>query len=456
MLVRHGKVVAEGWWNPYRADLRHTLYSLSKSFTATAVGFARAEGKLALTDKVLSFFPDDLPDSISPNLQQLTVRDLLTMSVGMATEPMAIVASDNWARGFLAAPIRYQPGTKFLYNSAATYMLSAIVQKVTGQSVLDYLQPRLFDPLGIAKPDWETDPKGINTGGWGLRLHTEDIAKFAQLFLQKGVWNGKQILPAGWVEEASTAHIIQHPDLPEAQRANSDWEQGYGYQMWRCRNNAFRGDGAFGQYAIVMPEQDAVIAITSETPDMQGELNLIWKILLPAMQNGRLAANKTADAALQKKLASLSLPVKNETAGAAPFAQLSGKTFVLEPNAEQVQSLTFDFNSNQCQLRVRAHGESYAFNFAANSWQNGETTLPGPYLVAGAKNNLKGLPPFKVAGEYTWLDQNTLELVLRYIESPHTETLVCHFNGKDISVDVKRSFSSTAPGAVVTLKGNIQ
>ena len=314
MLLRHGKVIAEGWWNPYRRDLRHTLYSLSKSFTATAVGFARAEGKLSLSDKVVTFFPAVLPDTVSSHLAQLTVKDLLTMSVGQEPDPTGSVSQDtNWVKKFLSIPVKNQPGSRFLYNSAATYTLSAIVTKVTGQKVIDYLQSRLFEPLGIAKPDWEESPQQVNTGGWGLRLQTEDIAKFAQLFLQKGKWNGRQVLPQGWVEEASTAHIIQHPDLPLAKRESSDWEQGYGYQMWRCRNNAYRGDGAFGQYAIVMPEQDAVIAITSETADMQGELNLIWKILLPAMQKEKLAANADDDKKLEKKLAALALPVKKDS-----------------------------------------------------------------------------------------------------------------------------------------------
>ena len=455
MLLRHGKVIAEGWWNPYRPDLRHTLYSLSKSFTATAVGFARAEGKLSLTDKVISFFPAELPDTLSANQKQLTAKDLLTMSVGQDPEPMGAVADTNWVRRFLASPVKYQPGTRFLYNSMATYMLSAIVQKVTGQKVLEYLQPRLFDPLGIAKPDWETDPKGINTGGWGLRLKTEDIARFAQLFLQKGKWNGRQVLPAGWAEEASTAHIIQHPDYPQAKRDSSDWEQGYGYQMWRCRNNAFRGDGAFGQYAIVMPGQDAVIAITSETPDMQGELNLIWKILLPAMRNGKLPENKTAAAALQQKLASLFLPVKNDPVTAS-FAKLEAKSFVMDPNPQQIQSMVFDFQNNRGRLQIKSADGNYSFSFGANAWQKGETTLPGPYLVSAARNNLAGLPTFQVAGEYTWLDANTLELVLRYIESPHTETLLCRFEGDKLTVNVIRSFNNNGPGAVVTLTGTRQ
>lgn len=454
MLLRHGKVITEGWWNPYRRDLKHTLYSLSKSFTATSVGFARAEGKLSLTEKVISFFPNQLPDTVSSNLQKLTVKDLLTMSVGQEPDPTGVVVQDsNWVERFFKVPVKYQPGSKFLYNSTATYMLSAIVQKVTGQKIIDYLQPRLFEPLGIAKPDWEEDPKHINTGGWGLRLRTEDIAKFALLFLQKGKWNGKQVLPEGWAEEASTAHIIQNPEYSQAKRDSSDWEQGYGYQMWRCRNNAYRGDGAFGQYAIVMPEQDAVVAITSETADMQGELNLIWKILLPAMQKGKLPPNTAADAMLTKKLATLALPVKKD-ALAPSFTK--ARTFIMEPNAQNIESMKFNFQNNTCEVIVKRDTAVYPIRLAANSWQQNETRLKGPYLVSGAKNNLTGLPPFKVAAEYTWIDSNTLELVLRYIESPHTETMLCRFSGDDITLGIKRSFNTNEADAVISIKGKMQ
>ena len=185
---------------------------------------------------------------------------------------------------FLSIPIINEPGSKFLYNSLATYMLSAIVQKVTGEKVVDYLTPRLFEPLGIQGMDWEVDPMGINTGGWGLRVKTEDLAKFGQLYLQKGMWNGKQIIPADWIEEATTAKIMQDPDAPQSRKDSSDWLQGYCYQFWRCRNNAYRGDGAYGQFIIVMPEKDAVVAITAETSDMQDEINLVWKFLLPAFE----------------------------------------------------------------------------------------------------------------------------------------------------------------------------
>ena len=208
MLVRHGHVVAAGWWSPYNAESPHALYSLSKSFTSTAVGLAIAEGKLSVDDLVLRFFPEDLPAEPSKNLKAMRVSDLLRMSTGHQDEPKR-TRETPWTKTFLAQPVPFKPGTHFLYNTSATYMLSAIVQKATGMTLLDYLKPRLFEPLGIEHPTWETSPQGISTGGFGLSIRTEDIARFGQLYLQKGNWNGKQLVPVAWVDAASGAPDVQ-------------------------------------------------------------------------------------------------------------------------------------------------------------------------------------------------------------------------------------------------------
>lgn len=441
MLLRHGKVIAEGWWNPYRADLEHSLYSCSKSFTATAIGFAVQEKKISLDDKVVSFFPGDLPDTVSNWLSALTVKDVLIMSDGQEPDPsFAVAAKDtNWIRGFLATPIVHEPGTQFLYNSLGTYMLSAIVQKVTGQKTIDYLKPRLFDPLGIQGMDWETDLQGINTGGWGLRLKTEDMAKFAELFLQEGRWNGNQILSASWVNEASTVKIMQDPNAPQSKKDSSDWLQGYCYQMWRCRYNAFRGDGAFGQFMIVMPDQDAVLAITAETSDMQEEINLVWQYLLPAFKEKKLAADAAAFAKLKEKIHALALPlpVKNAQILAT---KISGKTFSTSANDLHLKNISFNFMNNLCNVKFQTETDTYEISFGAGKWQTGKTNMPGPSLTANAIENTSMLYPAKIAASYTWKDANTLELVLRYIESPHREIYTCHFDGKHLQMEASRSF----------------
>jgi CubicO group peptidase (beta-lactamase class C family) len=446
MLLRHGKVIAEGWWNPYGPTLKHTMYSTSKSFTSTAVGFAVSEGLLHVDDTVVSFFRNDAPDSIGPYLAELTVRNVITMTTGQDPDPTGLVGRDsNWVRGFLATPIVHEPGSQFLYNTLGTYMLSAIVSKVTGQKVIEYLTPRLFTPLGITDVDWEVDPQGRNTGGWGLRIRTEDMAKVGLLYLQNGMWQGKRVLPEGWVEQATAASILQAPELPDSVRAASDWLQGYGFQFWRCRHNAFRADGAFGQFIVMMPDQDAVVVITSETADMQGELNLVWDHLLPAMQDGAPPENLQAEAQLRARLAALALPLPSSAATPAPNVAVGGNTYTVEPNDRGITSASYACTDQRCTVTLTSDTAAHTFVFGHGSWEYGQTTRRGPYLVA-AKAAYVGLPPLRVAGAFAWDDDHTLRLVLRYIESPHTETLVSRFEGDRVAVTLINSFQPPPTG----------
>ncbi len=457
MVLRHGKVIAEGWWNPYQPDLKQSLYSVSKSFTSTAVGFAVNEGLLSVDDKVLSFFPHDLPATITPYLAGLTVKNLLCMLEGQDPDPTITIASadSNWIRGFLATPILNKPGEHFLYNSMGVYILAAIVERRTGQHLVDYLRPRLFEPLGIRGEDWELSPQGISTGGWGLRLKTEDMAKMGQLYLQKGNWKGKQLLPAQWVADATASYNEEGPVWAQhAIKDSSDWRQGYGYLFWRCRHHAFRADGAYGQLIVVMPDEDAVVAITCETHDMQDEVNLIWNWLLPAMHKGSLPEDQLAAAALQRKLSALALPLPAGTTISPSEALISGKTFTMKGNDEAIASMGFRFDAGVGQnagtaqtgtsqpgtahLDIERDGAMIHLTLGAGRWVNGETMLPSPNLFGPP---IAALAPFRVAGSYDWKDEHTLEIVLRYTESPHTETILCHFDGNKLSASVDRSMN---------------
>ncbi len=291
ILVRHGHVITEAWWKPESAEKPHILWSLSKSFTSTAIGMAAEEGKLNLNDPVLKFFPDKAPAEPSSNLKAMRIRDLLTMSGGHEVEPKFNLVAGPTVKGFLAHPTTHEPGTWFRYNTPGSYMLSAIITKTTGETVVDYLKPRLFEPLGIEQPKWDTTAEGHSIGGYGLFVRTEDIAKFGLLYLQKGKWNGQQLLAEKWVE-AATAGQVDNSLGPHAK--NPDWAQGYGYQFWRCRHNCYRGDGRDGQICLVIPEHDVVIAITAKTRQMQTELDLVWEKLLPAFQSEPLPADPAA------------------------------------------------------------------------------------------------------------------------------------------------------------------
>ncbi len=458
MLVRHGRIVAEGWWSPYAPQFNHTMYSMSKSFTSTAVGFAVAEGRLSVDDKVVSFFPNDLPDKVSDNLAALRVKDLLSMSVGHDKDPtFEVVKHENWAKAFFDWPIPHAPGTKFVYNSAATYMCSAIVQTLTGQKIIVYLKPRLFDTLGIEGPAWEVCPRGICTGGWGLSIQTEGLAKFGQLYLQKGRWKDRQILPAKWVEEATTFKIQQPlPAKPARPNAQNDWLQGYCYQFWRAQHNAYRGDGAFGQFTIVMPDQDAVIVMTSESKNMQGELDLVWEHLLPAMKENPLPADPQTQTQLKKTLSSLALlppgggtgptsvvgrvPSRGESSS-PPAARVSGKTFKLETNDLALTSASFAFRKDGCIVTFKDARTSYPIACGIERWQRGETALPGtpPRLISG------GMPKagtrHKLVASGTWKDENTFEMMWRYYETPHHDTVICRFDCDKVVIEFLASIA---------------
>lgn len=439
VFVRNGKVISEGWWAPYAADLKHTMYSASKSFTSTAVGFAVQEKRLSLDDKVISFFPDQLPDSVSPNLAALTVKDLLTMSVGHATEPTraALVGYTSWAEGFLAWPVVHKPGTKFLYNSLSTYMAGLIVQKLTHQTLTEYLEPRLFAPLGITGVDWEIDPMGYNVGGWGMRSKTEDMAKLGLLYLQKGVWNGQQLLTPEWVAMATSAQIIQNPDKPLAERQSSDWEQGYGFQFWQSLHG-YRGDGAYGQYILVLPEHNAVLAINSETQNMQGILNEVWKHIEPAFKPKPIRRKAKS----QQALADLHTRLKWEAPASTPSPSLTdwhGKTIILPQNNAGISRLTLHFFGDQLTAVLDNGRETQPLLFGRSQWLGSETYRRGPNLLTGSPTHMAGLGPVKYVGAFAWTGPQTLELTLRFIESPHHERIKITRTADSVEVQYIRS-----------------
>lgn len=408
MLLRGGKVAAEGYWAPYSAARPHMLYSLSKSFTSTAVGLAVAEGRLEVEAPVVSFFPDSLPARVDRNLAKMQVRHLLTMNTGHdrdATGPMRQAPGGDWVKAFLALPVEHAPGSKFVYNSAATYMCSAIVQKLTGQTVLRYLQPRLFQPLGIARPTWESCPKGISTGGWGLSVRVEDIARFGQLYLQRGQWGDRQLLSEHWVHEATSRQVLN------GSNRNSDWNQGYGYQFWRCRHGAYRGDGAFGQYCVVMPEQDAVLAITSGIRDMQAVLNVVWETLLPAMSRPALVNGPDR---LRPRLATLAVAPPDGRSGSPLAAGLSGRTFAFERNDEKLENVRLEFHDRGCRLAATRNGRKDSLDVGNDRWREGRAPLADQ-------------PAARAWARGAWQADDVYVIKLCYTETPYVLTLSFRF-----------------------------
>lgn len=280
-VLQHGEQAAH--WD-LAGDERRLQHSISKSFTCMAVGLAIQEGKLSLESKLKDFFPAYAPENDKVELSlrpgEITLYNLLRMSTGHDSPPLwaeerASLEEKDWVKYYMSLPLDRIPGTTFTYSSGDTFVISAMVQAAVGQTVKDYLTPRLFEPLGIHDVSWETSPLGVTLGCAGLSISNEELSRFGQLLLQKGQWNGRQLVPVEWIDFATRKQIDNE--------GGPDWSQGYGCQFWICRHDAYRADGAHGQLCVMIPGKEAVIAINSEEDDMQGILDVVWEEILPQL-----------------------------------------------------------------------------------------------------------------------------------------------------------------------------
>lgn len=426
MLVRHGKVIAEGWWKPYGPNSVHLLYSLSKSFTSTGIGIAIEEGLLTLEDKVINFFPDEVPASPNANLAAMSIHHLLSMNTGHIVEP-ALETFDHpesWVKGFFSVPVDLPPGSHFLYNTPATYILAAILAKVTGETLVEYLTPRLFEPLGIANPTWHMSPQGINTGGFGLSVTTEDIARLGQLYLQKGAWQERQLVSSSWVERASSIQSVNgYPST------RIDWAQGYGYQFWRAQHGAYRGDGAFGQYCLIMQEQETVVAITAAVDNMQVPLDLVYAHVLPALKAGALPAASKANAALAARLDSLAIaPVKGEPTSDVA-ASVIGCWYKLAENEFQLTRLRLVTDEQGwTALEIESPRGIERTPVGFDQWTEGES-----HLFAGRPH----LVSVRTAASGAWFAPYIWNAHLRLVESPHYAMVGLRFGGDKVAFAIR-------------------
>lgn len=390
MVLRHGHVVAEGWWAPYSAERPHIMFSVSKSFTSMAVGLAIDEGRFGLDDRVVDLLPDRLPPEPGELLGRQTMRHLLTMTTGHAVDSVSLARQDDetadWVAAILAAPVEFEPGERFVYDSGATHLLSAIVQRATGERLLDYLTPRLLTPLGIEGATWEQSPTGVDAGGWGLSITTEQLAVFGELVRRRGVWNDARLVPAEWIDAATSAQVPN--DGPGREGEPPDWAQGYGFQFWRCRNGAYRGDGAFGQFVVVLPQHDAVLAITGGLWDMQAVLDAVWATLLPAFDAPDDGDEASESAALERELGALVLPVQPGEADAPAADRLLGADFDADGSVLGIRSVRVDAAPDGgWTLRLRTDAGEHVLPVGSGAWAAGESALfgaPAPASSSGA------------------------------------------------------------------------
>jgi CubicO group peptidase (beta-lactamase class C family) len=453
MILRHGKVITEAYWHPYKASGRHIMHSVSKTFASTAIGFAVQEQLLSVDDKLVDIFPDQLPAKISPYLSELTVKHLLIMSVGHNPAPEFYMSDENWVRMFFATPIVDKPGTVFTYSSYATYMLSAVIQKLTGQSMFDYLKPRLLDPLHIQNIVWETGAQNMSAGGWGMRIRTEDMAKLGQFYLQKGWWNGKLLLHKEWIKDATMPKIFQRDSLTYDEQMYDNWVQGYGYQIWMCINNAYRADGANGQFIIVMPDEDAVVIITENSSNTKAVLDMVFKHLQPAMQKIAYTPKTDLREDMSTAINALSVPLPFLTTEEADTIRNSSFTLNCEANALLFESISLSFDAEgHCRFSLTTSNASFDFNCGLDSWREGKTERLSPYYLS-PRRNPAGVGPFNIAGYFSQTALGELSIRLLYTEDYQEETFILRIKGNSFEGGYSNSFRKNDPPTEI--KGKI-
>lgn len=441
LVMRHGKVVAEMYPAPFAPEYKHTMYSCSKTFVSAAVGLAIADNRLRLADRVGVFFPELLPDTVSANLAQMTVRDLLTMTSGITPDWNMRNLTPDWIKTFLAKPVS-GAGTKFQYDSIVTYLLSAIVQRVTGMTVLDYLRVKLFDPMHITEVDWELSPEGCNTGGWGLHIQTESLAKFGQLLLDGGQWQGRQLLPADWVEAMMTE---QQPGT------------GYGFQMWRCEYpGAWRADGALGQYILIVPDKDMVVVITECTLiDGIRQRRLVWNQLLPAVSDAPLPEAGKEYARLQRKQSGCTLPFPQGKQTSPAAKQLDGRRIRLEANKYGWETIDLQFALNRPDLLMEVttdKGEHFSLGFGYRRWLTTEMDAYPPYSIS-AIGAFTGIGrPFHAAGSYAWPERGLLHLQVHYVDWVSALGVDVRLEDDEVTITVRENYSF----GLQTFKGSLE
>jgi CubicO group peptidase (beta-lactamase class C family) len=412
MLLRHGHVVAEGWWHPYSAERPHLLYSLSKSFTSTAAAFAAAEGLLDLDDTVVSHFPEFDADITDPSSRSMRIRHIAAMASGHEQETWseAFATDPNEpVRGFLLIPPDREPGQVFAYNQPCTYSLASIVQRHAGMPLTQYLRPRLFDPLGIGEVAWQAFRPGRERGYTGLHARTEDVAKLGQLYLQRGRWDGSPLISEDWVALATSKRI-------DTNETNPDWRQGYGFQFWMSRHG-YRGDGAYGQFCVILPERDAVVATTAATPDMQAVLDAMWIHLLPAL--GRSSAAVDAQEQLASRLGGLELPAYQADAEPADWEPWLHEPFMVQSGEPKIDLTLLMLRRTDAGYQVTLNETNNALSVAVGT---------GGWTVSSPADSSGKVIPVAAAGG--WSDQRTLRLEVIFLETPHRMDIVCSLENR--------------------------
>lgn len=431
MVLVDGKVVGELHPEPFKAEYRHTLYSVSKTFVAVAVGLAMDDGLLSVEDKLITFFPELSNKIVDEKVKDITLHHVLTMQSGFKTETGMRNKQQHWVEYYLTRPLVAVPGTRYSYDSIETYLLAAVVQKVTGKTVLELLNERIFHPMGVVDAEWELCPDGIITGGWGIYLSAEAQAKFGQLLLNKGMWNGRQLVSQKWIEQMMRPYVVRD--------AND-----YGYQIWLCEYpGAWRADGAFGQYIIVVPEKNMVVVL-NQCSRSKGwtERSNIWHTVVKNCRNCAIDVRPDAIKTLREYEANAKLPTLEGDSISAVAKKYNNKTFELAKNKLGWQSVKFSFADDKVNLEViEMNGAKSTIEMGYKEWITSQ--LGGyPHYSIGAQNRFSGITgPFYTGSCYAW-QEDCLRAKIHYANWVTSIDVTFKFDGKNVALTVSENYPS--------------
>lgn len=433
-VIRHDKIACQVYREPFKPEHRHMMYSVSKSFTSTAIGFAVEEGYLTVETRFVDIFPEARTDKHDEYLEEMTIEDLLTMRSGKNVSIFLDRTKDRWFKDIMDSPWISEPGTEFLYISENIYLLSCCIHKLTGMSLIDYLRPRLFEPLGMSEPFWEKCPRGVEAGGWGLMITGEDLAKFTYCYQQMGKFGGKQVIPESWVRVATEYHADN-----SAANDTSDSVVGYGYCFWRNGGyeNSYRADGMFCQFGIVFEDLDACISLTGGEIDEQAMRDIIWNhfpkafieadeeaettpIVAPAFPKLKpKPRNLALESRIEGKKIKFRKPVVINAIGYPVSVVPLPAMFISADKAGNISDVTFTFRENDMQM-------SWAEGDEINSIEIG---LDGEYRW---DNIVLGTMPFTTCSTGCWNSENELEIHIRCVEAVAERIINFKFNGDNV------------------------
>ncbi|MCM1989122.1 serine hydrolase domain-containing protein [Oceanirhabdus seepicola] len=408
MLLHDNNILAQFSKRPYKLEDQQLLFSMTKSFASLGVGIAADKGYLNIEDKVISYFPDKLPEEISDNLSKIKVKHLLTMTSGIHDNTYEMLYSQkDWVKAFLAQNFPHEPGTYYRYSTHGSHMLSALVEKATGQSLLEFLNDHLFKPLDIPKPQWETCPSGMTAGGMGLSLAPESMAKIGVMLLNKGIYQGKRILSQSYINEATSPHVFKHTERDKENRIYSGLH--YGYQIHIGQDNYFRLDGAFGQICLVVPEKNIIVVATSKGTKTEKLLKYIYKHLLDSDYiEENLHRNYYNE--LKNKLNSLEYTAPSFRDIPVGIQQLNNCAYIIDDNPNGIKKVMFNQNGQELIMStINSDNLEYKVKFDFSE----PVHHKGMFIKDIQSHNQKYISYAK------WLSNSELELHVIYVETPY-------------------------------------